>query len=128
MSQTIFSSDLNEFCQNFLVIRPGKPDPSPTQFDAAMGWFRRSIFENLLLFDKLALKITNESIPVPVLIGALGQKGFDALLEQNALEFIIWTQRAGSVVQNIAGIDGLVAIGQPPELLDPEKSIDAGLR
>jgi hypothetical protein len=93
-----------------------------------MGWFRRSIFENLLLFDKLALKITNESIPVPVLIGALGQKGFDALLEQNALEFIIWTQRAGSVVQNIAGIDGLVAIGQPPELLDPEKSIDAGLR
>jgi hypothetical protein len=128
MPQTIFSADLNDFCQNFLVIRPGKPDPTQAQFDAAMGAVRKSVFENLLLFDKLALKITAESIPVSVLIGALGQKGFDALLEQNALEFIIWAQRAGSVVQNIPGIDGLVAIGQSPELMDPEKSIDAGLR
>ena len=31
-------------------------------------------------------------------------------------------------MENISGLDGLVAIGQPPELLDPEKSIDAGLR
>ena len=68
MPQTIFSADLNDFCQNFLVIRPGKPDPTPAQFDAAMGAVRKSVFENLLLFDKLALKITAESIPVSVLI------------------------------------------------------------
>jgi hypothetical protein len=128
MPQTIFTAEVNDFCQKFAVIRTGRPEPTQTEVDAASSSVRKSLFENLLLFDKLSLKITNESIPVPFLIGVLGQKGFDALLEQNAFEFIIWAQRAGTMVQNIPGLDGLVAIGQPPELLDPEKSIDAGLQ
>jgi hypothetical protein len=128
MSQIIFSPDVNEFCQQFLVIRPGKADPTQAQADAAVTAVRKSIFENLLLFDKVSLKISGDSIPVPFLISILGQKGFDALLEQDALEFVIWTQHAGFVVHNIPGLDGLVAIGQPAELTDPEKSIDAGLR
>ena len=128
MTQTIFSADLTDFCQKFLVIRPGAPEPAAAQYVSAMEQVRGGLFQNLLLFDKLSLKITGESIPIPVLIGALGQKGFDELLEQNAFEFVIWAQRAGFVVKNIPGLDGLVAIGQPPELIDPEKSIDAGLR
>ncbi len=128
MTQTIFSADLTDFCQKFLVIRPGAPEPAAAQYVSAMEHVRGGLFQNLLLFDKLSLKITGESIPIPVLIRAFGQKGFDELLEQNAFEFVIWAQRAGFVVKNIPGLDGLVAIGQPPELIDPEKSIDAGLR
>ena len=85
MTQTIFSADLTDFCQKFLVIRPGAPEPAAGRYVSAMEQVRGGLFQNLLLFDKPSLKITGESIPIPVLIGAFGQKGFDELLNKMRL-------------------------------------------
>jgi hypothetical protein len=127
VAQTIFSSELDEFCQKYLVVHPG-PDPSRSEIDSGFRHIHKLLFENLLLFDKLSIKITRESIAVPVLIGALGQKGFDALIEQEAIEFVLWSHSTGFVVKNVPGLDGLVTFLTPPEFADPEKSIEAGLR
>ena len=86
------------------------------------------LFENLLLFDKLSLKVMGESIAIPVLIGAFGQKGFDSLVEQGAIEFVLWNEAIGFVVKNIPGVDGMVSMAHnTPEYADPERSIETGL-
>ena len=82
-----------------------------------------------MLFDKLSLKVTGESIPISLLIGALGRKGFDALIEQQAIEFVPWNEKVGFLVKNIPGIDAMVSMAHDtPEYVDPEKSIDSGLK
>jgi hypothetical protein len=78
MGQTIFSPDVNAFCRKHLVESPGVPAPSERETLSDMDVLQRNLFENLLLFDKLALKIEGECIAVPLLIRVLGQKGFDA--------------------------------------------------
>jgi hypothetical protein len=54
-------------------------------------------------------------------------KGMEALLDQNALEFILWDQMLGHMVDDIDGIDPLT-YGQfnSPAHSDPEESIKLG--
>src|SRR5580658_1584511 len=98
--QQVFDSEINAFCRQFLVKVPGAPEPSAAAFSAGMASLRKTLFENLLLFDKLSLKVTGESIPISLLIGAFGRKGFDALIEQQAIEFVLWNEKVGFLVKN----------------------------
>ena len=129
MVQKVFDSEINAFCRKFLVKVPGAAEPSAAAFSAEMASLRKTLFENLLLFDKLSLKVTGESIPISLLIGALGRKGFDALIEQQAVEFVLWNQNVGFLVKNIPGVDAMVSMAHDtPEYVDPERSIDSGLK
>ena len=124
MPQTIFAADINSFCRKFLVERPGATDPTPGE----VAELNETLFENLLLFDKLSLKIEGESIPIALLINLLTQKGFEALIEQGALEFVLWTEGVVFLVKNIQGLDGLASMSySSPPHIDPEKSIETGL-
>ena len=126
--QQIFDSELNTFCRKFLVKTPGVADPSPAEFAVEMGRQQKMLFENLLLFNKLSLKVTGESIAIPMLIGLFGQKGFDLLIEQGAIEFVLWNEHVGFLVKNVPGVDGMVSMAHnTPEYTDPEKSIETGL-
>jgi hypothetical protein len=128
MVQTVFDSDIDSFCRRYLVKVPGIADPHPAELGAAAIQQQTKLFENLLLFDKLSVKVTGESLPLAALIGLLGQQGFDSLLEQGAIEFVLWNQ---GIVHTVTNIPGLHAIGtmtySTPEYNDPERSIDAGL-
>ena len=129
MAQQVFDSAINAFCRKFLIKAPGVPEPSAAAFSAEMTSLRKTLFENLLLFDKLSLKITGESIPISLLMGALGRKGLDALIEQEAIEFVLWTEKVGFLVKNIPGVDAMVSmVDNTPEYVDPERSIDSGLK
>jgi hypothetical protein len=62
------------------------------------------------------------------LIGLFGQNGFDSLIEQGAIEFVLWDQNVGFLVKNIPGVDGMVSgTYNTPEYTDPERSIETGL-
>jgi hypothetical protein len=127
--QQVFDSDINAFCRKFLVKVPGAPEPNPAEYLGEMVSLRKCLFETLLLFDKLSLKVTGESIPVSLLIGACGRRGFDALIEQEAIEFVLWNENVGFFVNNIPGIDGMVSMVQnDPIYIDPEQSIESGLK
>jgi hypothetical protein len=74
------------------------------------------------------LKVTGEAIPIAVLIGMFGQKTLDALIEQDAFEFTLWTQEIVFLVKNIPGIDAIGSASfSTPVYSDPEKSIETGL-
>jgi hypothetical protein len=126
--QQIFDSELNTFCRKFLVKTPGVAEPSQAEFALEMGRQQKMLFENLLLFNKLSLKVTGESIAIPVLIGLFGQKGFDSLIEQGAIEFVLWDEQIAFLIENIPGVDGMVSMTHnTPEYTDLEKSIETGL-
>jgi hypothetical protein len=129
LAQQVFDSDINSFCRRFLVTAPGVAEPSAAAYMVEMTKLRKALFENLLLFDKLALKITGEAIPIPLLIGALGRKGFDSLIEQEAIEFVLWNEKVGWLVNNVPGVDGMVSMAHnTSEYVDPQMSIDSGLK
>jgi hypothetical protein len=104
MAQTVFDSDIDNFCRRYMVKVPGAADPQPAELGAAAIRQQTRLFENLLLFDKLSVKVTGESIPVAALIGLLGQQGFDSLVEQGAIEFVLWNQGILHTVTNIPGL------------------------
>jgi hypothetical protein len=128
MTQNVFYSDLNDFCRKNLVKTPNVQPPDPLEFASQMYRQQTTLFEHLLLFDKITLKVTGEAIPLAVLIGMFGQKTFDALVEQGAFEFTLWTQEVMYLVKNIPGIDALASGNfNTPEYGDPERSIETGL-
>lgn len=127
MKTTIYNSELNEFSRKFLVKNPGVPDPSPYDFITQSSSIDASLFENFLLFDTLSFKVHGENIPLVILLNHFGVKGVEALLDQNALEFILWDQMLCHTVDDIDGVDPL-AYGQfnSPAHSDPEESIKLG--
>lgn len=79
-----------------------------------------------MLFDKLSLKVVGESIAVSVLIGTFGTKGFEPLLEQAVIEFLLWKVNVVFLVDNIPGVDGMASIAyNGPAYIDPEQPTDA---
>ncbi len=117
--QQIFDSDINAFCRQFLVKRPGVPDPDANEFSAGMSGLQKTLFENLLLFEKLSLKITGTFFSLSLSLH--GQQG--------AIEFVLWNENVGFVVQNIPGLDCMVSmVHNTPEYVDPERSIETGLK
>lgn len=127
MKTTIYNSELNEFSRKFLVKNPGVPDPSPHDFITQRNAIDASLFENFLLFDALSFKVHGENIPLVILLNHFGVKGVEALLDQNALEFILWDQMIGHFVDDIDGVDPL-SHGRfnTPAHSDPEESINLG--
>ncbi len=129
MPQNIFYPDLNTFCRKFFVAAPGVPSPDPRDLSISMYQQQAKLFENLLLFDKISFKITGEAIPVATLFSVFGEKAFDALIEQGAFDFVLWNQNVFFLEKNIPGVNSIAAgVFNNPEYIDPERSIDAGLR
>ncbi|MGU5682060.1 hypothetical protein [Aeromonas allosaccharophila] len=128
MKTTIYNSELNEFSRRFLVKSPGIPAPSPYEFVAHRRTIDESLFESFLIFDSISFKVHGENIPLVILLNNFGLKGVEALLEQNALEFTLWDQMLGYMVDDIAGVEPLTH-GQysSPAHSDPEESIKLGL-
>lgn len=91
MGQTIFYPDLNDFCRTYLVSGRIITPAEQVQFQVRLKEQNASIFERLLLFDKISFKVYGENILVPYLINQLGQDAFETLLDQEAIGFTLWT-------------------------------------
>lgn len=129
MGQTIFYPDLNDFCRTYLVsgriMTPAELDHYPVRLKDQNA----SIFEQLLLFDKISFKVYGENILVPYLINQLGQDAFEALLDQEAIGFTLWTPVVTFLVEDTPGVMALQSGTQSsPPHSDPEKSIELGLQ
>src|ERR1700726_4090061 len=101
MTKNVFYSDLDSFCRKYLVKVEGVTAPDPQEFGRQAVDQQASLFENLILFDKISFKVTGESMPISMLIGLLGQSSFDELVEQGAFEFVLWNQRIVHLTDNI---------------------------
>lgn len=107
MSGTLLNSDLNSFCQKYLVSNNGHKNQSTIDFVEEERQVSSSIFEQMLLFESVCFKVHGENIPLIVLLNKFGVNGFESLLEQGAIKFVLWNQMVSHVVDDIPGLDPL---------------------
>jgi hypothetical protein len=128
MGQTIFYPGLNDFCRTYLISDRITTPAEVAQFPERLKEQNASIFEQLLLFDKISFKVYGENILVPFLISQLGRDAFDALLDQEAIGFTLWTPVVTYMVNDTPGVVAIQSGTQSsPAHSDPEKSIELGL-
>jgi len=126
MPLTVFSSGMNKFCRDYLVANPAFT-PDGNQFARALFSEQTQIFEQLMLFDKINLKVFGENILVPVLINTFGLEGFEALIEQDAVSFTLWTPLVTFMTTEIPGLIPLQSGNlSTPAHCNPEQSIELG--
>jgi hypothetical protein len=129
MGQTIFYPGLNDFCRTYLDSNRIMTPAEIVQYPVRLKKENASIFEQLMLFDKISFKVYGENILVPFLISQMGQDAFESLLDQEAIGFTLWTPLVTHLVQDIPGVMALQSGTQSsPAHSDPEMSIELGLK
>lgn len=127
---TSYIANLNEFSRKFLLrghYQPSKEDIMlfPMRFQN----IKAALFQDLLLFDTINIKVVGENIPLAILISEMGVRGIEELVEQQALGFTHWTP---NILQMVDPIPGLLPLASgrfsSSAHIDPEESITIGLR
>ena len=128
-SMNVFHTSLNDFCTKYMV--QGATPLSPTeiaQFPVRNLQEQAALFENLLLFETVSIKVHGENIPLVLLLRMFGEKGLEALIEQGAIRFVLWTPMVGHMVTDVPGVNALVHGNlSSPAHSDPEQSVELGL-
>lgn len=128
-NQTIFYPQLNDFCRKYLDSSKAVSAMDRNLFPQRLTDIQKSIFEQFLLFDQVSFGVVGENIPLAVLINFFGRKGFEALLEQRAVGFVLRTQNIVHFADEVNGVNPLGwGTFNEEHYLDPEKSIEAGLK
>jgi hypothetical protein len=107
MSGTLLNTELNSFCQKYLVTNNGNQNLSAAGFIEEEQRVSSSIFEQLLLFESVCFKVHGENIPLLVLLNKFGVSGLESLLEQGAIKFVLWNQIISHMVDDLPGLDPL---------------------
>jgi hypothetical protein len=129
MAQEIFYPGLNDFCRTYLISNRSVSPAEQALFPTRWAEHEATLFEQLMLFDKISFKVYGENILVPVLIRMLGLRGLEELIEQKAIGFTLWASDVVYMASEAPGIDPLGSIVQNSALhVDPEVSIMHGLR
>lgn len=130
MTSTIFNNDFNDFVRKYFI--KGNEhlinDVNSFEFDYLNSV--NSISEQLLLHDRISFKVYGENIPLANLINIYGIKGTEDLLDQGAIEFVLWNPGVTYLVNDIPGLYPLQSMGKFTSSVhsDPEASIKSGLK
>lgn len=129
MSSNAFYPSLESFCTKYFVIGQKPLTAADAQeFPARDAAERAALFEHLLLFDTLSIKVYGENVPLAVMLRLFGEAGVEALIEQKAIKFILWTPMILHGVTEMPGINALMSGNvNSPVHTDPEQSFDLGL-
>ena len=135
MSNIVFNSDVELYGQRYIQKIAPIPANSPNS-DIVKRELLALLFEQFLLFDKIAVKIERDNLSLYFLIKELGLNKVEELLEKNTIQLVLWTP----LIATLTGpekspnnrIDHDMGIGLPPliagnyndEGSDPEKNID----
>ena len=134
MTQTVFSLELDQFCRPYATSVPGSAftfggpiQNGSSDFAKRFVTQQASLFQQLMLFDRVNLGFVGPNVLAPLLYNYLGDRAFHDLLHQDALSFVVWDQ----IPFSFPGKDGTVlevAAGHfhPNAQLDLEKVIAEG--
>lgn len=128
MNSVVFNKQLNLFCRKYLVKGNEHLISDPSIFPFEHDQVINKLSEDLLYHEKIAFQVYGENIPLAVLVNTFGVKGVEELLEQGALEFVLWTPLVTYFVDEIPGAFPLQSgILNSMAHCDPEESITLGL-
>ncbi|WP_025774064.1 hypothetical protein, partial [Neomoorella thermoacetica] len=120
---------LNSFSRKYLVKGNEYLISDPSMFPVEYTQVINGVAEELLYYDKIAFQVYGENIPLAVLINTFGVKGIEELLEQQAIEFVLWTPMVTYLVEDIPGVLPLQSGNMSSKAhCDPEESIIRGLK
>ena len=129
MPQTIFQTEVSDALRTYLI-----GDRPLTARETAEGLKRlkvleAEVYEQLLLFERISFKVVGENLVVPFLLKMFGSKGLEALIDQDALNFTLWTPSVTYWVADMPGLDPLQSgMFNSPAHADPEQSLELGFR
>lgn len=125
-SQIAFFPQLEAFTTKYLVIHPQPLSPAEeAQAPQKIEEVKRGLFEQLMLFDKLAIRIHAENLPLAMMMNMIGDRWIEELIDQDALRFVQWKPTIFHMVSDVKGVDALAFGDLKSEPLDdPEASID----
>jgi hypothetical protein len=128
MGQTVFYRGLDDLCRTYMVANRHVTLAEFCQFPDRLKEQHGSIFEQLMLFDKVSFKVYGENIQIPFLLNLLGRDTFDELIDQGAIGFTLWTPVITHLVTDIAGVVPIQSgTLSSPAHSDPEQSLTLGL-
>jgi len=139
MKNTVFNANLELYCLRYISrVAPITDDPEFKQ-DIQRARMIALVFEQFLLFDKVAIKLDRTGVALVFLIDELGLNDLEALLERKVIELVLWTPLifTGKGIPNADGTYNLEEVlGTPPIVsanyikqdLDPNVSLDGALR
>ncbi len=126
-SHTVFNSRLNNYCRKYLVKNFQLNREEIKEFENVHNAEVASIFEQMLLFDKVSFKVYGENIPLAVLLNNLGINNFEKLLDEDVFEFVLWTPIVTHLDSDIPGLMPLQSGNlSSPAHSDPSESIQLG--
>jgi hypothetical protein len=135
MADIVFNPEVELYGQQFIQKIAPIPQNSPSE-EVVKQRLLALLFEQFLLFDKIAIKVERDNLSLYFLIRELGLNKVEELLEKDIIQLVLWTPVIASVTgyqEEVNGpIDYSAAIGRPPLIAgnftesdsDPEKNID----
>lgn len=129
----VFNSELERFGNRHILKRWKIPTDDQDPVVSAKHTLA-TFFEQLMLFDKVAIKVDRDNMPLYFLIRQLGINNVERLIDEEALNLVLWTPNiftsAGKQLPN-GSIDEKAVLGTPPlhegfytqEDSDPEHNI-----
>ncbi|HEY5339192.1 MAG TPA: hypothetical protein VIJ85_13375 [Rhizomicrobium sp.] len=128
--QTAFHTALETVCTKYFV--QGQRPLTPLEIaegPAKMLEAQQALFEQFLLFDRLAIRIRGENVPFILLLQLFGERGIEQLLDQGALSFVQWKPTILHMVTDIPGIDAIASGNMNSAAYDdPETSVDLSFK
>lgn len=126
----VFNTELNTFCRKFLIEDPNHPvsNIEALSFPKQYNNLRSSIFESILINEKINYKVYGENVPLVILLNELGLRSIEELIDEDAINFTLWEPIIVHMVENMNGVQPIAA-GRTTSLVhsDPEESISVGL-
>ena len=129
MTKIVFNQTLNDFARKWFIKGNEHLIKDSRFFILEYNSIINSICEQLLIHDGLAFKVYGENIPLAILINTFGVKGVENLLEEGAIEFLLWNPGVTYAIDDIPGIYPLQSMSKFTSSVhsDPEASIKSGL-
>ncbi|UQW97267.1 hypothetical protein M2M59_15340 [Rummeliibacillus sp. G93] len=125
----VYNDNLNDFTRKYFIKGNEHLIKDVNNFPLEYESIKNSLIEQLLVHDSITFKVYGENIPIAFLINTLGLKTVEALLEQKAINFVLWNSGVTYNVDNIPGIFPLQSFNFSSSVhIDPEESIMSGLK
>ena len=123
----LFSTTLDEIATAWHK-NPGAPDEAKRLMQQLLALESLVVAEGLLLAPKLSFKVYGENVVLCRLIDAFGEAGVQRLLEEDAIEFVLWRPLIAHWDKPLEGVFPIVAGKQTSAPhCDPEVSAKLGL-
>lgn len=127
LNSNVFYPRLNDFCRKYFVQGANPTRQEIQNIAPALRQVQEDIFENFLLFDKVSFKVFGENIPLTLLLRFFEIKRLEELIEQEAIDFILWTPTILTLVDNIKGVNPIASgVHNSGPHCDPEQSLELG--